>query len=497
MLKRQTGLATPTAHRSPKVRLAVEAVGAVALALWICSAARPQPVQSQAVARPVDIPSVPTNIPYGDARPILEALRETLPPALKVKTPVDLALAWSDWVSRHNEEIRQRLERGDEDSIVNFWYYGTSFTTLPPLSVRSIVAAGADAGRVERMTEGRLQDLIAGMISPGTNERLRFARAVIERKGWDPATSEGKDQVRRYLFEMRGRILAEREERNRSLESAKLLSDRSVAQLNSFTQFRDRGLSSDTSMLSSFTIERALDIFKSGDRPIVGTIRRVAIVGPGLDFTDKNDGFDFYPLQTIQPFAVIDSLIRLGLSKVDGLRLTTFDLSPRIIRHIETARERARAGDSYVLQLPLDRDVPWNPALVAYWRRVGDRIGEEGKALAAPPYTGNVSVRAVSVRPGVVMSVTGQKLNIVLERLQPMPIDRQFDLILATNVLIYYDVFEQSLALANVASMLRPGGLFLSNTPLVPTTALQLIGDYVEVPHTDKQYDYVFGYRRQ
>jgi hypothetical protein len=31
-------------------------------------------------------------------------------------------------------------------------------------------------------------------------------------------------------------------------------------------------------------------------------------VGPGLDFADKQEGYDFYPLQTIQPFAVIDSL---------------------------------------------------------------------------------------------------------------------------------------------------------------------------------------------
>jgi hypothetical protein len=32
-------------------------------------------------------------------------------------------------------------------------------------------------------------------------------------------------------------------------------------------------------------------------------------VGPGLDFTDKRTG-DFYPHATIQPFAVVDSLLR-------------------------------------------------------------------------------------------------------------------------------------------------------------------------------------------
>jgi hypothetical protein len=35
-----------------------------------------------------------------------------------------------------------------------------------------------------------------------------------------------------------------------------------------------------------------------------------------------------------------------------------------------------------------------------------------------------------------------------------------FDLIIATNVLVYYDVFEQTLALADVSKMLRPGRRF-------------------------------------
>src|SRR5207244_8313874 len=92
--------------------------------------------------------------------------------------------------------------------------------------------------------------------------------------------------------------------------------------------------------------------------------RRVAIVGPSLDFTDKLEGYDFYPQQTFQPFAVIDSLIRLGLAGRNDLRVTTFDLSLRINQHLEAARERARAGGAYVLQLPLDADLHLNPDLV-------------------------------------------------------------------------------------------------------------------------------------
>lgn len=40
--------------------------------------------------------------------------------------------------------------------------------------------------------------------------------------------------------------------------------------------------------------------------------------------------------------------------------------------------------------------------------------------------------------------------------------DEKFDLIVATNVLVSYDNFEQAQALANVSAMLRPGGIFLT-----------------------------------
>jgi len=66
------------------------------------------------------------------------------------------------------------------------------------------------------------------------------------------------------------------------------------------------------------------------------------------------------------------------------------------------------------------------------------------------------------------------RLNIVTDRLD----GDGFDLIVATNVFVYYDVLDQALALANVASMLRPGGFFLTNTAMVDTSAptLRLAG---------------------
>jgi hypothetical protein len=75
----------------------------------------------------------------------------------------------------------------------------------------------------------------------------------------------------------------------------------------------------------------------------------------------------------------------------------------------------------------------------------------------------------------------------------------RFDLIVGTNILVYYEVFEQSLALANIASMLRPGGLFLCNDALVllPPTPMNVPG-YTDVTYNTalKSGDRVMWYQR-
>jgi hypothetical protein len=63
----------------------------------------------------------------------------------------------------------------------------------------------------------------------------------------------------------------------------------------------------------------------------------------------------------------------------------------------------------------------------------------------------------------VVLEVTGAHLNIVLQRLDAAA---QLDLVVATNVLVYYEPFEQALAVSNIGSMLRTGGLLITNQPV-------------------------------
>jgi hypothetical protein len=112
-----------------------------------------------------------------------------------------------------------------------------------------------------------------------------------------------------------------------------------------------------------------------------------------------------------------------------------------------------------------------------------------------------VAVRSVIVRPPVVLAITPRELNVVLERTEPAN-DGEFDLVVATNILIYYDVFEQSLAAVNVGRMLNPSGVFLSNDRLLelPGSPLRSVGAtdvvYMTTGNAPKG-DRVWWYRRQ
>jgi hypothetical protein len=440
-----------------------------------------------------------TNIPYADGKAILEILHEDLvPPEFTSMSPRELESTWADWIARRDLAIRTRLLRADEDSVVNFLLYGTTFTKLARATERDLAEIVDRTGELATTITGRIDDLIAGIKSPGTNERLQFARQIIERNGIDPAAATGTTDVRRYLHDSLMRISAEM-----AVLSTRRINDVNADLIERLTRFRDRGLSSDTSIFSDFAIEQALEALKVKGLLAPGSVRRVAIIGPGLDLTDKLEGHDFYPQQTSQPFAAIDSLIRLGLATSDQCQVTAFDLSARVNRHLEAAVQRARAGGAYTIQFPRDMDLAWAPGLVAFWRRVGDRIGEEVQAVAVPPGAGSLQIRAVGVRPATVMSVMPLDLNIVLQRLEPLAADEQFDLIIATNVLAYYDVFEQSLAFVNVAKMLRSGGFFLTNNGIfeLPPIPMQRVGE-IDVPHVHlpgigEAIDRVFWYRRQ
>jgi SAM-dependent methyltransferase len=444
-------------------------------------------------------------IPYEAARPILQALSDVVPAELSTAT----AETWAKWVASRDSEIRRRLAQGDEDSLVNFLLFGTSFTRKPRITLGSLAkvagkpwriasASSPEAVAFAKAINARINDLVVAMATPGTNERLTFARRLVESKGLTLTGTASRERIRQYLSDNLDRMLNEQTGYARLLQSARLLGDPSAEFAERSKLYSTRGLSSDTSLLPNFALERALLSIKS--QGILGpqSVRRVAIIGPGLDFTDKEDGYDFYPQQTIQPFAIIDTLIRTGLARESELNVTTLDLSPRVNDHLRRARARGLKGQPYTIQLPRDDQSTWNPEAIAYWTRFGDQIGRPVEPVPVPVGIGSLKVRAVRIRPPAVALIHPEDLNIVLQRLN-LSEEQSFDLIIATNIFVYYDVLEQTLALSNVKRMLRPGGLLLSNNALLelPGLGIQSVG-YETVVYSDRpdHGDHIVWYQR-
>lgn len=447
----------------------------------------------------------PKYIPYTDAQPIIDSLGDYLPRELKGKSPDEIKSDWPAWVARRDAEIRRRLIQGDEDSLVNVLLFGTSFTRQPRISGKQLVLLARvvqqgirtssvtpsdEVSKLDGVLKARINDLIHGLRAPGNNERLLFARhLVLTQKRFSSESAEGRDQIKKYLLSSLERVLSEQSGYAKALEATRLLGDPSEEFYQRSRLYSTRGLSLDTSILPNFAIEEALKTMKAKGLLKEGSVRHIAIVGPGLDFTDKQEGYDFYPQQSIQPFAVIDSLLRLGLSSIGKLRVETLDISPRVNNHLGRASRLAQAGKEYVVQLPRNLEVHWKTGAVQYWQNFGDQTGVSATPAAIPADVSDVRVRAVRIKPSVVTRVTPVDLNIVLQRADLAPSER-FDLIIATNILVYYDVFEQSLAMVNVEEMLIPGGFLLSNNalPEFPFLPLHAVG-YLTVAYSDRIND--------
>lgn len=402
------------------------------------------------------------SVRYSEVRPILAELSGVLPGGL---APADLERAWPDWIGRHDRDIRARLERGDEDTVVNWMLFGTSFTSRPRAVLGAVESGAADRDAVVRRTieliSARLDDLLRALADPGTDERRLFARAYLERKGVRVGSAAERDAAREYLRAAILRVAGEQDRIDQDLGTTA-----GGDALTEFARrshlFRTRGLSLDTSLVANYSVEQALSAMKARGLLAPGAVRRVAIVGPGLDFADKDVGFDFYPPQTVQPFAVLDALEQLGLAPPQSdPEIVLLDISPRVIDHVTRARMRAAAGAGYVLNLPLSRKTPWTAEVRAYWRSFGSRIGVPVPATAPRAVAALADARAVRARPSAVRRMSALDVNIVTDRLD----GQAFDLVIATNVFIYYDALDQALAMSNVEAMLNPGGFLLANVP--------------------------------
>ena len=238
--------------------------------------------------------------------------------------------------------------------------------------------------RTIELISARLDDLLTALAAPGNDERRLFARALLQRKGLRFATVADREAAR-DVSARGGHPRGKRTGADRSgtWRDEQRRPHRPSSSSGPGCSARAACRSTRRS-IPNYSVEQALAAMKArGLLEAPAAVRRVAIVGPGLDFADKDVGFDFYPQQTLQPFAVLDSLKRLGLAPSPGdPEIVLLDISPRIIDHVTRARARAARNIGYTLNLPLPRSTPWLPEVRAYWQTFGDQIGAPAPAPA-------------------------------------------------------------------------------------------------------------------
>jgi hypothetical protein len=425
---------------------------------------------------------------FQEAAPVVHAMEAHLPPALTASLPLS-AETWTNWVHEEDASIRARLDRGQEDTLTNLLRFGVTFTKEYRIDDAYLLKFG-QSSLVNAFAENRANDLIHAMATGTPNEGIEQMRVFLEKKGYSFKTPEDRKRVKLYLLANLARM------RDELIRYTSRVQEGNRDQL-----FEDRGISLDTNLWPDFLIDQHLQNMLKKGLLQPGSVHRVAIVGPGLDFANKEKGNDFYPPQTIQPFAVLDSLIRMGLAAPGAIEIYTLDISPEIKFHIERSKKNAAAGHAYVVQLPWNSSARLSPeyrqAFVEYWRKIGESIGQSVPPINVPAgAAAETQTRAVRIRPEIVQCITPLDTNIVFQHLV-LASDKQFDLIIGTNIFVYFNAFEQALARKNMALMLKPGGFVFSNDSL-PGTLADGLSDSVKTTQTvasaPDRIEYMFSY---
>jgi hypothetical protein len=365
---------------------------------------------------------------------------------------------WTDFIIHTDHEVRARVQRGAEDTVSSMALYGTTFTLMPRL--KSPDAALTSDRSLSPAAQARVRALAEALAGTPKQERLLWAQSVLHLHGHD------KDRVEAELTANLVRFAKEQRGYEQKLSQASDAADPGVLASARSTLYAGSGLRVETSLLPNLGIEDTLRTLVA-KRSAPKRVRRIAVVGPGLDIVDRSSGYDFYPLQTLQPYAVLEAAARLELGSLDEMRLTAFDLNAGVLDHLTRASAEARSGKPRLLALVRDPDAGWNDAAVAYWRSFGGLAGRPLNDWLGKKVPPGLELRTVAIRPEVVSRISAQDLNVIAQT-EDDPEGERYDLVVATNILLYYEPFLQTIGLASISHLLNAGGVFLSNTVLPP-----------------------------
>ena len=370
------------------------------------------------------------------------------------------AVSFEKYVERTHRENLRRVREGDLDHLVFYLLQSTRFTSAPPIEpavsaralVESLEAPERDVflktsklgvARVPAAVRSRIAAFERALDKPGDDARLQYfkdlvAEAFAGQAGLKAALASEYLRAMRFVYEKE--FIAQRSERPAD----------AVADL-----YRTRGLSTDTAVEAGYLVHLGLAVAKGlqPDR----RIRRVLIVGPGMDLAPRT-AFREAPPESYQPWAVIDALVSTGLARLDDLEVTGADINPRVVAHL---RRSVAAPPTLSLRTEVaEKDgVAFSRDYRDYFAGLGDRLTAPGAASRPVEETRGHLQRSVRISAAAAKVLRAEPLDIVTERLTGSP----FDLVIATNILPYFDDQQLALAVSNIAAMLAPGGLFLHN----------------------------------
>ena len=363
------------------------------------------------------------------------------------------------YVARVAAENLQRVREGDLDHLVYYLLQSTRISSAPAiepaLSARQLVE-GLDADRRAAFLRGdgaaappvppevtaRIAALLRAVQTRSGDARLTSFAALLDTAYPDPAT-RAAGVAAEYLRVMR------------FLYQKEFVAQRDAAPAAAVAElYRHRGLSTDTAIEAGYVVHLGLGVLKALEP--ARRVRRVLIVGPGLDLAPRTGLDESAAPESYQPWAVLDSLVSLGLGTAGDLDIVAADINPRVVAHLARVREHPPV-------LRLASSLHESPALSLSpeYRDYVDRVGSALSNIAAGARDlGNGQRgKTLSVSPLAARTVRAAALDIVTQRLD----DERFDLIVATNILPYFDDPQLALAVANIAAMLAPGGAFLHN----------------------------------
>src|SRR4051812_27643049 len=250
------------------------------------------------------------------------------------------ASTFDAFLSQLQRTHAQRVREGDLDHLVFYLLQSTHFTRQPAiepaLSARALVesldaaprSAYLQNGRVDESHVGgdvraRVRDLLRALDATDQDPRLVYFRQLAA-----ATLPHGREReaavLHEYLRAMR--FLYEKEFAARRPQDP---AD-AVAAL-----YRSRGLSTDTAIEAGYAVHLGLGMVRSLEP--ARRIRRVLIVGPGLDLAPRTALIDAAAPESYQPWTVLDALVGLGLSRLEDVEVVCADINPRVVAHLQHA----------------------------------------------------------------------------------------------------------------------------------------------------------------